>query len=100
MALDAYLKDIIAAVAAANIILKPPVFVFCSILNSESFDHFLVPQFSHVTCNQERGILSTCASLSFFNASVFTLPLTPVLACSTLNKMLKYQPGIGLKCSV
>ena len=39
--LKAYLKDIIATVAAANIILKPPVFIFGGILHYDSFKLFL-----------------------------------------------------------
>ena len=89
--LNAYLKDIIATVAAANIILKPPVFIFCSILHSEKFQKFLnFHSFSHfTTCGlqaKKRDVLSTCASLSFFKASVLTLPLGPVLAWSTLKQ--------------
>ena len=40
-ALNAYLKDIIATVAAPNIILKPPVFIFGGILHNDSFKLFL-----------------------------------------------------------
>ena len=39
--MKAYLKDIIATVAAANIILKPPVFIFGGILHYDSFKLFL-----------------------------------------------------------
>ena len=42
--LKAYLKDIIATVAAANIILKPPVFIFGGILHYDSFKLFLAFQ--------------------------------------------------------
>ena len=83
--LKAYLKDIIATVAAANIILKPPVFIFGGILHYDSFKLFLA---FHEEISFGNGhhwsLLSTWASLSFFKASVFTFPLGPVLACSTL----------------
>ena len=62
-ALKAYLKDIIATVAAPNIILKPPVFIFCSILHSEKFSHsfFYIINDQHVNCTRRNSILKNRA---------------------------------------